>query len=88
MLRPYIIRINFNQYIENNVMQILFNLLRIKGFYMFRALLAHPQEGLHKRHLVYSVRVMTSLVAWWPELLTTNMRSGFDSRFCRGNFPL
>jgi hypothetical protein len=26
---------------------------------MFRALLAHPQEVLHKRHLVYSVRVMS-----------------------------
>jgi hypothetical protein len=26
---------------------------------MFRALLAHPQEALHKRHLVYYVRVMS-----------------------------
>jgi hypothetical protein len=26
---------------------------------MFRALLAHPQEELHKRHMVYCVRVMT-----------------------------
>jgi hypothetical protein len=26
---------------------------------MFRALLAHPQEGFHKRHLVYYVRVMS-----------------------------
>jgi hypothetical protein len=26
---------------------------------MFRALPAHPQEGLHKRHLVYCVRVMS-----------------------------
>jgi hypothetical protein len=26
---------------------------------MFRALLAHPQEAPHKRHLVYSVRVMS-----------------------------
>jgi hypothetical protein len=26
---------------------------------MFRALLAHPQDALHKRHLVYCVRVMT-----------------------------
>jgi hypothetical protein len=26
---------------------------------MFRALLAHPQEALHKRHLVYCVRVMS-----------------------------
>jgi hypothetical protein len=26
---------------------------------MFRALLAHPQEALHKRHVVYCVRVMS-----------------------------
>jgi hypothetical protein len=26
---------------------------------MFRALLAHPQEAPHKRHLVYFVRVMS-----------------------------
>jgi hypothetical protein len=45
------------QYGETNVMHFLFNLLRIKGIYMFRALLAHPQEALHKRHLVYRARV-------------------------------
>jgi hypothetical protein len=48
------------QYSETNVMHFLFNLLRIKGLYMFRALLAHPQEALHKRHLVYCVRVKVS----------------------------
>jgi hypothetical protein len=26
---------------------------------MFRALLDHPQEVLHKRHLVYCVRIMS-----------------------------
>jgi hypothetical protein len=26
---------------------------------MFRALLAHPQDSLHKRHLVYCVRIMS-----------------------------
>jgi hypothetical protein len=26
---------------------------------MFRALLAHPQEALHKQHLVYCVRIMS-----------------------------
>jgi hypothetical protein len=26
---------------------------------MFRALLVHPQEGLHKRHLVYCERVVS-----------------------------
>jgi hypothetical protein len=40
-------------------MHFLFSLLRIKGLYMFRALLAYPQEVLHKRHLVYCVRVMS-----------------------------
>jgi hypothetical protein len=35
------------QYSETNMMHFLFNLLRIKGLYMFRALLAHPQEVLH-----------------------------------------
>jgi hypothetical protein len=46
-------------YCEMNVMHILFNLLSIKGHYMFRALLVHLQEALHKRHLVYCVRVMS-----------------------------
>jgi hypothetical protein len=40
-------------------MHFSFNLLRIKGFYMLRALLAHPQEALHKRHLVCCVRIMS-----------------------------
>jgi hypothetical protein len=47
------------QYSETNVMHFLFSLLRIKGLCMFRALLAHPQEALHKRRLVYCVRVMS-----------------------------
>jgi hypothetical protein len=47
------------QYSETNVMHFLFNLLSIKGLYMFRALLPHPQEVLNKRHLVYCVRVMS-----------------------------
>jgi hypothetical protein len=40
------------QYSETNVMHFLFSLLTINGLYMFRALLAHSQEVLHKRHLV------------------------------------
>jgi hypothetical protein len=48
-----------NQYSETNVIRFLFNLLRIKGLYMFRALLAHPQEALRKQHFVYCVRVMS-----------------------------
>jgi hypothetical protein len=47
------------QYNETNMMHFSFNLLRIKGLYMFRALLGHLQEALHKRHLVYCVRVMS-----------------------------
>jgi hypothetical protein len=58
VLLTCIIRVVY-QYIETNVMHFLFNLLTIKGLYMFWALLAHPQEVLHKRHLVYCVRVMS-----------------------------
>jgi hypothetical protein len=32
---------------------------------MFQALLAHPQEALHKRHLVYCVRVVSWLHQRW-----------------------
>jgi hypothetical protein len=53
---PFII---LYQYSETNVMHISLNLLRITDFYMFRALLAHPQETLLKRLLVYCVRVMS-----------------------------
>jgi hypothetical protein len=46
-------------------MHFLFSLLRIKGLYIFRALLAHPQEALHKRHLVYCWRVMSVGCPGW-----------------------
>jgi hypothetical protein len=46
-------------------MHFLFILLRIKDLYMFRALLAHPQEVLHKRRLVYCVRVVSWLHQDW-----------------------
>jgi hypothetical protein len=42
------------QHIETNVMHFIFSLLRIKVLYMFRALLAHPQEALPKRDVVHS----------------------------------
>jgi hypothetical protein len=48
-----------HQHSETNVMNFLFSLLRIKGLYMFQALLAHPQEALQKQHLVYCVRLMS-----------------------------
>jgi hypothetical protein len=47
------------QYSETNLMHFLLNLFRTKGLYIFRALLTHPQDSLHKRHLVYCVRVMS-----------------------------
>jgi hypothetical protein len=40
-------------YSETNVLHFSFNLLRIKDLYIFRALLAHPQVALRKRHYVY-----------------------------------
>jgi hypothetical protein len=49
-----------HQHSETNMMHFLFSLLRINGFYFFRALLAHPRETLHKRRLVvYCVRVIS-----------------------------
>jgi hypothetical protein len=63
---PYIIVYQYN---ETNVMQFLFSLLRIKGLYMFRALLAHIQEALQKLHLEYCVRVMSvGCPQGWMEL--------------------
>jgi hypothetical protein len=47
------------QYNETNVMLFSFNVLRIKSVYLYRPLLAHPQESLYKRHLVYCVRIMS-----------------------------
>jgi hypothetical protein len=44
---------------KTHVMHFLFDLLKIKCLYRFRALLAHPQEALYKRHLVYCMRVMS-----------------------------
>jgi hypothetical protein len=37
-----------HQYSQTNVTHFLLSLLRIKGLYTFRALLAHLQEALHK----------------------------------------
>jgi hypothetical protein len=53
-----------NQYTETNVMHFSFNLLRIKCHYMFQALLAHPQEALQKRHLVYCVQTCHSQLTY------------------------
>jgi hypothetical protein len=60
----FVDRASVYQYSETKVMHFLFNLLRIKGLYMFRALLAHPQEVLHQRHLVYCVSVMSVGCTW------------------------
>jgi hypothetical protein len=40
---------NFFQYSETNVMHFLF---RIEDLYMFRALLAHPQEDPEDEHVM------------------------------------
>jgi hypothetical protein len=45
--------------VKINVMHLIFNLLSTNGLYMFRALLAHPQGALHKRHMVYYLRAMS-----------------------------
>jgi hypothetical protein len=55
----FFVLLTMHQYSETNVMHFLFDLLRINGLYMFRALLAHPQEVLNERHLVYCVRVVS-----------------------------
>jgi hypothetical protein len=52
LYRQYELSVAYN---KTNVSHILFNLLRIIGLYMFRGLLAHPQEVLYKRRLVYCV---------------------------------
>jgi hypothetical protein len=70
------------QYNETNVMHFSFNLLRIKSLHLLRALLAHPQEVLHKRHLVYCVRVMSvgcattavKLQSWHNQLTYVHVR--------------
>jgi hypothetical protein len=49
LLRLCIDNLEEYQYSESNVMYFLFSLLRIKGLYMFRALLANHQKALHKR---------------------------------------
>jgi hypothetical protein len=40
-------------------MHFLFNLSRVNDLCMFRTLLAHTQEVLHKRRLVYCVRLIS-----------------------------
>jgi hypothetical protein len=66
-------------------MHFSFNLLRVKSLYMFQALLAHPQEAMHKWHLVYCVHIMsvgcaTTAVKLWflmyQELTGTALKRG------------
>jgi hypothetical protein len=74
------------QYTETNVMHFSFNLLRIKGLYMFRALLAHPLEALHKRHLEYCLRMMSFGCGTVAVYLCTNdiIRTQYTTcRLCR-----
>jgi hypothetical protein len=44
---PFFRTRHINQLSETNMMHFLLNLLWIKSLYMFRTLLAHPQEALH-----------------------------------------
>jgi hypothetical protein len=71
------VTVSSNQHSETNVMQFLLNVLRIKGLDMFRALLAHPQEALYKRHLVYCIRVMS--VGCYRDWSGTGVRHQFHS---------
>jgi hypothetical protein len=41
-------------------MRFLFNLVRIKGLYVYRALLAHPQEELNKRYIACVLCLLTA----------------------------
>jgi hypothetical protein len=65
------------QYSETNVMHFLFNWLEIKSLYMFRAILTHLQEVLHRRHLVYFVRVVSvgCTAANWQHTRSTSIPS-------------
>jgi hypothetical protein len=60
-----------SRYSKTNVMHFLFNLLRIKGLYMFRALLAHPPvewnsnpsaANRHTTHAVYQLLFVQRLL--------------------------
>jgi hypothetical protein len=51
---------------------------------MFRALLVHPQEALHKRHLVYCVRIMSvgSITAAVPQVKKSSKHvEALDSQY-------
>jgi hypothetical protein len=57
------------QYSKTNVMHFLFTSLGIKGLYMFRALLAYPQEALHKSVMSAGcTRVELPLQSWCSQL--------------------
>jgi hypothetical protein len=50
---------------------------------MFRPLLAHPQESLHKRHLVYCVRVMSvGCYQGWSGQPTDIKRAQYTKSVC------
>jgi hypothetical protein len=86
--RPYVI---IYHYSEPNVMQFVFSSLRIKGLHTFRALLAHPQEVLHKRYLVYCLRVVSvgctriglEIVSSTPVLVQPTDKTRTQCTMCR-----
>jgi hypothetical protein len=67
---------------------------------MFRALLAHPQDSLHKLHLVYCVFNLADIYRYLRSLSGTRGGAGveslrykpegrrFDSRWCHWIFSL
>jgi hypothetical protein len=75
------------------MMHFSFILLRIKSLYIFRALLTHPKETLHKLHLVYCVRIMsvscnTVAVSLYTvgNYRTIQTATRFNSRFAKHYF--
>jgi hypothetical protein len=70
---------NIYQYSETNVIHLLFILLRIKCLYMFRALRAHPQEALDKRHFVYRV-LPACYVSWLHQDWSGTMEQSWCSQ--------
>jgi hypothetical protein len=49
------------------------NLLRIKALYMFRALLAHPQEGQQTEFGIFFFRSATTCVRFWLAQLPSSI---------------
>jgi hypothetical protein len=85
-------KIGINRCNETNMMHFLFNLLRIKGLYIFQTLLAYPQEALCKQHFVYCVRVMSvgCCQGWssrWTDSIVIHLFRGLKSTTAQQSPP-